>query len=160
MSSLGFLSSGLTVACFSEDGNEADSSDLFTMLVMTGTSSWRHCFNRCVGRGYISHDFVGESMITWRVTCSVAGVRLCSPTVTFGAEWMLPLPLWCWRETDATTKLHMYCGMTYPSMLELLSRWMPSRQNLRINYLCRTMVLLSELYIYLGAVCLFRFTSN
>ena len=51
---------------------------MLTMSVIVGTNSAMHSFRSQVGNGSSSHDFAGDSLMIFRISISVASIKVVS----------------------------------------------------------------------------------
>ena len=51
---------------------------MLTMSVIVGTNSAMHSFRSQVGNGSSSHDFAGDSLMIFRISTSVAPIKVVS----------------------------------------------------------------------------------
>ena len=69
----GFLSSGVTRACFNSSGNTPDCRDWFTSLVRRWMMAGRTLFSNPVGIGSASQVFAGEESIIFDTSSQLRG---------------------------------------------------------------------------------------
>ena len=55
-----------------------ESRNMLTMSVIVGTNSAMHSFRSQVGNGSSSHDFAGDSLMIFRISVSVASIKVVS----------------------------------------------------------------------------------
>ena len=65
-------------AVLSDLGIRESRNDMFTMSVIVGTNSVMHSFRSQVGNGSSSHDFAGDSLMIFRISTSVASIKVVS----------------------------------------------------------------------------------
>ena len=65
-------------AVLSDLGISESRDDMLTMSVIVGTNSAMHYFRSQVGNGSSSHDFAGDSLMIFRISTSVASIRVVS----------------------------------------------------------------------------------
>ena len=73
-----FFKSGRMSAVFSDLGIRESLNDMLTMSVIVGINSAMHSFRSQVGNGSSSHDFAGDSIMIFRISISVASVKVVS----------------------------------------------------------------------------------
>ena len=61
------------MACFNATGTDADDSDRVMIMVKHGNRTSRHCFSKKVGIASKAQDLVGEALIIFSISSSVAG---------------------------------------------------------------------------------------
>ena len=62
----------------SDLGIRESRNDMLTMSVIVGTNSAIHSFRSQVGNGSSSHDFAGDSLMIFRISISVASIKVDS----------------------------------------------------------------------------------
>ena len=65
-------------AVLSDLGIRESRNDMLTMSVIVGTNSAMHSFRSQVGNGSSSHDFAGDSLMIFRISISVASIKVDS----------------------------------------------------------------------------------
>ena len=65
-------------AVLSDLGIRESRNDMLTMSVIGGTNSAMHSFRCQVGNGSSSHDFTGDSAMIFRISTSVASIKVVS----------------------------------------------------------------------------------
>ena len=65
-------------AVLSDLGIRESRNDMLTMSVIVGTNSAMHSFRSQVGNGSSSHDFAGDSLMIFRISISVASIKVVS----------------------------------------------------------------------------------
>ena len=65
-------------AVLSDLGIRKSRNDMLTMSVIVGTNSAMHSFRSQVGNGSSSHDFAGDSLMIFRISTSVASIKVVS----------------------------------------------------------------------------------
>ena len=65
----------MTVECLEEDGKVPDSKDKLTILVIVGRSAGRQALSSQVGMGSRSHCLLGEFIMAFWISSSVAGEK-------------------------------------------------------------------------------------
>ena len=63
-------------AVLSDLGIRESCNDMSTMSVIVGTNSAMHSFRSQVGNGSSSHDFAGDSLMIFRISISVASIKV------------------------------------------------------------------------------------
>ena len=65
----------MTAECLKEDGKVPDNREKLTILVIVGRSAGRQALSSQVGIGSRSHCLLGEFMMTFWISSSVAGEK-------------------------------------------------------------------------------------
>ena len=65
-------------AVLSDLGIRESRNDMLTMSVIVGTNLAMDSFRSQVGNGSSSHDFAGDSLIIFRISTSVASIKVVS----------------------------------------------------------------------------------
>ena len=73
-----FFKSGRMSAVLSDVGISESRNDMLTISVIVGTNSAMHSFRNQVGNGSSSHNLAGESLIIFRISISVAYMKVVS----------------------------------------------------------------------------------
>ena len=63
-------------AVLSNLGSREARNDMLTMSVIMGMNSAMHSFRSQVGNGSSSHDFAGDSLMIFRISISVASIKI------------------------------------------------------------------------------------
>ena len=73
-----FFKIGRMSAVLSDLGIRESRNDMLTMSVIVGTNSAMHSFRCQVGNGSSSHHFAGDSLMIFRISISVASIKVVS----------------------------------------------------------------------------------
>ena len=76
-----FFKSGRMSAGLNDLGIRESRNDMLTMSVIVGTNSAMYAFRSQVGNGPSSHEFAGDSLMIFRISTSVASIKVVSGVI-------------------------------------------------------------------------------